>query len=146
MAGSGPPSRPDSAASGAAELGHVVLDADNEVAQARALIHEFHVSLGAVGALIDDVVLVTSELVTNAVLHGSPPVGLLARASSRWLHVEVHDHSSAMPLPQDADDYDEHGRGLGIVAALAIRWGTRPTTAGKVVWAEIDGDAGTGDR
>jgi anti-sigma regulatory factor (Ser/Thr protein kinase) len=120
------------------------LDADTAVAQARALIREFHVSLGAVGELIDDVVLVTSELVTNAVLHGSPPVGLLAKAGSRWLRVEVDDHSSAMPVPQNADDDDEHGRGLEIVAALAIRWGTRPTAAGKMVWAEIDRDAGTG--
>lgn len=142
MAGSRPPSHGGRAAPDAAILGHVVLDADNAAAQARALIREFQVTLGAVGELIDDVVLVTSELVTNAVRHGSPPVGLLARAGSRWLRVEVHDHSSAMPVPQHADDDDEQGRGLGIVSALATRWGTRPTTAGKVVWAEIDRDAG----
>ena len=98
MVRSRPPPRRDSAAPAAARLGHVVLDAGTAVGQARALIREFHVSLGAVGELIDDVVLVTSELVTNAVLHGSPPVGLLARAGSRWLRVEVHDHSSAMPV------------------------------------------------
>jgi anti-sigma regulatory factor (Ser/Thr protein kinase) len=79
--------------------------------------------------------LVVSELVTNAIRYGGPPVRLrLIRDSS--LICEVSDASSAAPHLRRARAFDEGGRGLMIVAQLTERWGSRHTGAGKTIWAE----------
>ena len=79
--------------------------------------------------------LVVSELVTNALRYGSPPVRLrLIRDQA--LICEVSDTSSAAPHLRRARVYDEGGRGLLIVAQLTERWGSRHTGAGKTIWAE----------
>jgi signal transduction histidine kinase/DNA-binding response OmpR family regulator/serine phosphatase RsbU (regulator of sigma subunit) len=89
---------------------------------------------GAEPDLVDDVVLLVSELVTNAVVHGRPPVELRVRRSRAHLVLEVEDHASYLPRRMRPTEHDEHGRGLQLVALLADRWGTRPTHDGKVVW------------
>ncbi|WP_175409898.1 ATP-binding protein [Streptomyces sp. TRM64462] len=95
--------------------------------------------------LTDSAELVVSELVTNAVVHGRPPVCLTltwvetAAPRPSALHIDVEDHGStpdtlgAVP-PPDA----EHGRGLVLVDAIADRWGVvgDPVT-GSHVWAEL---------
>ncbi|MDR6975988.1 GAF domain-containing protein/anti-sigma regulatory factor (Ser/Thr protein kinase) [Streptomyces sp. 3330] len=79
--------------------------------------------------------LIVSELVTNAVRYGSPPLELrLIR--DRTLTCEVRDAGSAAPHLRHADTVDEGGRGLFITAQLAQAWGTRYTTQGKTVWTE----------
>ncbi|MEU8617276.1 SpoIIE family protein phosphatase [Streptomyces sp. NPDC048623] len=79
--------------------------------------------------------LVVSELVTNAIRYGSPPVQLrLIRDTS--LICEVSDTSSASPHLRRARVFDEGGRGLLIVAQLTDRWGSRHTGTGKTIWAE----------
>ncbi|MGW2121593.1 sodium/proline symporter PutP [Streptomyces sp. NPDC001758] len=79
--------------------------------------------------------LIVSELVTNAIRHASGPVALrLIR--DRNLICEVSDASGTSPRPRHARTTDEDGRGLMIVAQLAHRWGTRHTSAGKVIWTE----------
>jgi signal transduction histidine kinase/DNA-binding response OmpR family regulator len=85
-------------------------------------------------ALVDDVVLLVSELVTNALVHGRPPVELRVRASADALVVEVHDSAAYLPRRMRPSADDEHGRGLQLVSILADRWGTRPTPRGKAVW------------
>ncbi|MFY4722359.1 SpoIIE family protein phosphatase [Streptomyces sp. LaBMicrA B280] len=79
--------------------------------------------------------LVVSELVTNAIRYGEPPIQLrLIR--DRALICEVSDTSSTSPHLRRAHAYDEGGRGLLLVAQLTQRWGSRQTAAGKTIWAE----------
>ncbi|MEU9375324.1 SpoIIE family protein phosphatase [Streptomyces sp. NPDC048255] len=79
--------------------------------------------------------LVVSELVTNAVRYGSPPIRLrLIR--DRELICEVSDGSSTSPHVRRALETDEGGRGLFMVAQLAQLWGTRYHARGKTIWAE----------
>jgi anti-sigma regulatory factor (Ser/Thr protein kinase) len=84
--------------------------------------------------LVLDATLATSELVTNAFLHGQPPVELRMRIEGADVLIEVRDRATYQPRKLRPDEDDEHGRGLQIVAALAARWGTRPTEHGKAVW------------
>jgi len=79
--------------------------------------------------------LIVSELVTNAVRYGSPPLELrLIR--DRTLTCEVRDAGTAAPHLRHAGTVDEGGRGLFITAQLAQAWGTRYTDSGKTIWTE----------
>ena len=82
----------------------------------------------------DDLVLMTSELVTNAMLHGRPPIDLRLRFTGTEVVLEIQDRAAYRPHRRRAEDDDEHGRGLQIVAALADRWGSRASGSGKSVW------------
>jgi len=86
----------------------------------------------------EDIVLVVSELVTNAILHGGAAEQLRLRRTARRVVIEVFDHGPRMPHPRAADLKAESGRGLHLVARLADRWGARPLRGGKVVWCEFD--------
>jgi PAS domain S-box-containing protein len=80
--------------------------------------------------------LVVSELVTNAIRHGGPPIQLrLIRDTA--IICEVSDGSNSSPHLRRAQTFDEGGRGLLLVAQLAQRWGTRHRAVGKTIWAEI---------
>jgi serine phosphatase RsbU (regulator of sigma subunit) len=79
--------------------------------------------------------LMVSELVTNAIRYGRPPVHLRLLLEST-LTCEVFDASSTAPHMRRARTFDEGGRGLLLVAQLAARWGTRHSREGKVIWAE----------
>lgn len=77
--------------------------------------------------------LVVSELVTNAIKYGRPPIRLrLIRDAS--LICEVSDGSDTAPHLRRARTFDEGGRGLMLVAQLTQGWGTRHTTKGKTIW------------
>ncbi len=77
--------------------------------------------------------LVVSELVTNAIRYGEPPIRLrLIRDTS--LICEVSDASNTAPHLRRARAFDEGGRGLLLVAQLTQGWGTRHTTDGKTIW------------
>lgn len=77
--------------------------------------------------------LVVSELVTNAIRYGEPPIRLrLIRDTS--LICEVSDASNTAPHLRRARAFDEGGRGLLLVAQLTQGWGTRHTTGGKTIW------------
>ncbi|MCU0264776.1 MAG: ATP-binding protein [Actinomycetia bacterium] len=88
----------------------------------------------------DVAVLLVSELVTNAILHGRGPLELRARATGDSLRVEVHDADprTAPTLSTDVGPTDDGGRGLQLVDILADRWGWAESPAGKVVWFELD--------
>ncbi|MFI9785711.1 SpoIIE family protein phosphatase [Kitasatospora sp. NPDC051984] len=79
--------------------------------------------------------LILSELVTNAVRYGAPPIHVrLIRDAA--LVCEVSDGTSTAPHLRYAATTDEGGRGLFLVAQLADRWGTRYTETGKIIWSE----------
>lgn len=103
-------------------------------ARAHTLAYLDEQGLSAFGA---EVSLIVSELVTNAVVHGSPPVELcLARAGER-LRVEVSDGSSdAGRVATHPQHSSVQARGLHIVERLSATWGTARSNTGKVVWAE----------
>ncbi len=100
---------------------------------AAAALHEW--SLPAL--LARDVLLLTSELVTNAVKYGRPPVELRLRCDRRQLLIEVEDAATAVPRKLRPSPFQEHGRGLQLVAGVSDRWGTRPTADGKAVWCSL---------
>ncbi|MGW4164178.1 SpoIIE family protein phosphatase [Streptomyces sp. NPDC004788] len=80
--------------------------------------------------------LVLSELITNAIRYGRPPVRVRL-IHDRVLICEVSDGSSTSPHLRHATDTDEGGRGLFLVAQFAQRWGTRYARRGKTIWAEL---------
>ena len=79
--------------------------------------------------------LIVSELVTNALRYGSPPIELRL-IHDRTLTCEVRDAGSAAPHLRHAGTVDEGGRGLFITSQLAQTWGTRYTAPGKTIWTE----------
>ncbi len=79
--------------------------------------------------------LVVSELVTNAIRYGRPPIELRL-IHDRTLICEVSDGSTTAPHLRRARTFDEGGRGLLLVAQLTQGWGTRQITNGKIMWAE----------
>ncbi|MEU1422953.1 SpoIIE family protein phosphatase [Kitasatospora sp. NPDC005751] len=89
------------------------------------------------GALADWTELLTSELITNALVHAGSPVQLRL-FHNRVLTVEVADRDSESPRIRRAQEEDEGGRGMHLVNELAHRWGTRRTREGKVVWFELE--------
>ncbi|MGW0084146.1 ATP-binding protein [Streptomyces sp. NPDC003393] len=93
--------------------------------------------------LAETLVLLVSELVTNAVLHtGSPAVLRLslpgAAAEAATVRLEVADASTRAPVPRCAGDDAMSGRGLALVDGLADRWGWSAEGAGKRIWCELD--------
>ncbi|WP_413760132.1 SpoIIE family protein phosphatase [Streptomyces sp. MMBL 11-3] len=90
--------------------------------------------------------LVVSELVTNAIRYGERPIRLRLIHDAATLIVEVSDSSHTAPHLRRAKTFDEGGRGLLLVAQLTERWGSRHTTEGKTIWAELrSGEHGNGD-
>jgi len=82
-----------------------------------------------------DVALLTSELVTNAVIHAAGLVITLVVSCSRdQVRVDVHDTSCVLPEMADVPADAESGRGLHLVASLAHEWGYYRTPAGKAVY------------
>ncbi|WP_327177736.1 SpoIIE family protein phosphatase [Streptomyces sp. NBC_01335] len=86
--------------------------------------------------LSDEVELLVSEVVTNAVRYAERPVTLrLLRTDI--LRCEVGDDSPQLPRQRRARETDENGRGLFLVNRLARRWGATRLSSGKVVWFEM---------
>lgn len=91
------------------------------------------------GELSDVAILLVSELVTNAVLHGGDDGELVIEARAGCLRCSVHDSGGGQPRRRHAGPHDLSGRGLAIVETLAPRWGVDPRPgSGKIVWFELD--------
>lgn len=97
---------------------------------------------GHAPGVVDDVELVVSELVTNAVRHGRGPVALRVTGSGRDICVEVTGRDPVLAAHRRAGVGDESGRGLVIVAALSSGWGI--SADGLTVWSRIPVSAGSG--
>ena len=91
--------------------------------------------------LLETVLLLTSELVTNAVRYGGTRIVLRIRDVSETLRVEVHDDGPLAPSLGDATPGAVSGRGLRLVQALADEWGTQEEARepGKSVWFTVRG-------
>ena len=97
--------------------------------------------------LVDDAVVIISELVTNAVRHGlppyaatagDPPIKLTLVRQGRFVVCIVSDPSDQNPKVRPADDVCENGRGLHVIEGLSRVWGWTPLPgAGKAVWAAL---------
>ncbi len=102
---------------------------------ARRIVREMLVGISP--AVIDTVEILVSEIVTNALVHGSGDRSLLMNLQHDCVHVEVHDGDRTLVVPLEVDVLSEHGRGLAIVDALASSWGVDVRDDGKAVWFDL---------
>ncbi len=113
------------------------------VATARAFVRDTLQGWGHTD-VVDDAVVLTSELVTNAVIHAGTSADVLCLRSDTGVRVEVADRypEREVPLqgsgPALADPDRENGRGLMLCAALATRWGVDYSPTRKHVWFQLD--------
>jgi anti-sigma regulatory factor (Ser/Thr protein kinase) len=116
----------------------IVLPCGPEAAgQARRIVAEACTRANITADSRDSALLCTSELVTNAIVHGRSDVRLNVLVDAARLRIEVGDDNSRQPALQPVDDGALDGRGLFIVDLLASRWGVRDDAIGKVVWFEL---------
>ncbi|MGW3149189.1 ATP-binding protein [Streptomyces sp. NPDC001177] len=88
--------------------------------------------------LADVADLLVSELVGNAIRYaGGHTLLITVHAAERGARVAVTDGSRSLPALVRAGDEDEGGRGLSLIDALALRWGTVGLPYGKRVWFEL---------
>ena len=86
-------------------------------------------------AVLDEALLMVSELVANAVSHGAPPVTVKVSCNgSEGMEVRVSDGSDRLPRQGKPEPSSENGRGLYLVDVLSSRWGVDATAEGKEVW------------
>lgn len=108
----------------------------DEITRARQLAVARLVEWGRQDA--EDAALVFSELATNAVIHAGGAVRIIVIVADR-VRIEVHDNDPTPPWMR-APGSSPGGLGLRIVEQLSERWGSRTTTTGKLVWAELPAD------
>lgn len=89
---------------------------------------------------LDDAALLVSELVTNAVRYGGPPVVLGVDCDGSGLDVRVRDGSSVLPVPRTPGPDAETGRGFVLLDSLSERWGVVEQVdeaGGKEIWFRL---------
>lgn len=90
------------------------------------------------GPLLDDALLVASELAANAVTHANSSCRIRLSLTEASFRIDVIDTGAGTPEPQPSSYTEEHGRGLHLIAALTTAWGLEIIPGeGKVVWAEF---------
>ena len=113
-----------------------------QVSQARRLVRETLAEWG-LDSFIDHTVLISSELVTNALRHGAGMISIRLYRARRHLRIEVHDHGAGRPVRRPAGTGDESGRGLAVIDGLtAMYHGQRGCTdddtgPGKTVYVVL---------
>jgi anti-sigma regulatory factor (Ser/Thr protein kinase) len=106
----------------------------SNVARARAFTRD-HLEQHHLPYLVDDVRLVVSELVTNAVVHARTQIVVTIQGMPSCVRLQVTDRSTEAPAPRLAHDADVGGRGLQVVERYASDWGTELGDNDKSVWA-----------
>lgn len=112
---------------------------------ARDAVRDVLADSSATQTVVDTTVLLTSELVTNAIQHARSNAVLDVRVEDDLVRVEVSDLDPRRPRAYAGDpELAERGRGLGLVDMCATRWGVDPlgatgsgTWVGKTVWFEV---------
>jgi anti-sigma regulatory factor (Ser/Thr protein kinase) len=112
------------------------------VRHARSIIREELSALDLHSELVDDAVLMVSELITNAFMYGEAPYEMVLHLDAKEIMCVVVDNGPPLPAPSVPDIRSEHGRGLRIVARLSDgfygthpqRYLTHPDRIGKATW------------
>jgi CheY-like chemotaxis protein len=114
-----------------------VAERPDEIASARHFVAH-HGQAWGYDDVIDDALVVVSELVTNAILHARSECDLLLKDADHILRIEVIDGGHGSPELQRPAAHAEHGRGLLLVSAMCAAWGVDTLSDGrKMVWAEL---------
>ena len=113
-------------------------------AVARRLV-EHALTSWSLGHRLDDALIVTTELVENALEHTKAAGELCLTRLPGRVRIEVTDSSSELPVVHELNLASRRGRGLWMVQAIAAAWGAESISDGKTVWAELD-TAGDGRR
>jgi len=87
--------------------------------------------------LADSVELLTSEVVTNALIHAGTPMVLRMRRAGAGVEIEVQDGSTLPPARRHYSATATTGRGVEVMDSLADAWGWRPGLDGKTVWFQV---------
>jgi PAS domain S-box-containing protein len=110
--------------------------------QARRFVGEVITTAGA-DAFVDTAALLTSELVTNGIVHAHTDLQLVVEATRDWVRVEVIDGNPMLPIRRDYDDEALTGRGMEMVQLLASDWGMAAmANDGKRVWFRLGSSPG----
>jgi serine phosphatase RsbU (regulator of sigma subunit)/anti-sigma regulatory factor (Ser/Thr protein kinase) len=112
------------------------VDDGAQLSRVRAFVADELRALGR-AELIDDAVLVASELASNALLHANGILGVEVTEHGDALRVAVHDSTRVPPVIARQSVEAMTGRGLRLVASLSKEWGAEPTPDGKFVWADL---------
>jgi anti-sigma regulatory factor (Ser/Thr protein kinase) len=98
----------------------------------RDRLHEWHCD-----HVSEAVVLLTSELVTNAIVHAGTSVTLAVQCGEDAIRVEIDDRSTELPVPRQVPPDSISGHGLKLVDVMSGRWGVERHAGGKTVWFEV---------
>lgn len=113
------------------------LDSPASVGRAREFVASTLAEWNA-GVDAGDALIVASELVTNAIIHGRTACELQLSITGNAVRIEARDGGGGTPDPMAPSSTGTHGRGLYIIAALTSAWGIEDVpTGGKIVWAEL---------
>jgi GAF domain-containing protein/anti-sigma regulatory factor (Ser/Thr protein kinase) len=117
----------------------IMLPPTGQSASAARRAVEEALSNGEQSSLLDEALLLVTELVTNAVIHAGTDIELTIETSVHGVRVEVVDRSpGSLPIVKGAPgETREGGRGIFLLDALAAEWGTRHFGHGKSVWFEL---------
>ena len=128
------------AASGAAaasqERSRTFFPSPNSIHAVRVFVREALVLWGQ-DERVDDAMLVSSELATNALRHSISPFHVTVIRSGGEVTISMTDAGSGVAGGRDAQDDEQSGRGFQIVEALTTRWGVADEPTGKTVWAVL---------
>ncbi|WP_345714183.1 SpoIIE family protein phosphatase, partial [Kineococcus glutinatus] len=137
-AGAEAPGEGSVAADGVDEGTLLVLEpAATAVRAARAHVRARCREAGVDEDVCDTTVLLASEIVTNALIHGRSEARLRVLLTPQAVRVEVGDDNARHPVRVERNDEALDGRGMNILEVLAAAWGVREEPAGKVVWFEV---------
>ncbi|MCV2394958.1 ATP-binding protein [Actinotalea sp. M2MS4P-6] len=131
------PVRPD----GTSDASLVLPGHRQSVAVGRHWVVRTAAARGVDGMANQVVELLSSELLSNAVLHGASgqAIGVQVRHTIASVRISVSDAGEHNPVVLDTDPQSINGRGMAIVEAMSTRWGIEPhPEGGKTVWFELD--------
>lgn len=92
--------------------------------------------------LVDPVLLLTSEVVTNALLHSGTTLSVTVRREGAGVRVGVADGSAVPPVQRRHSSTASTGRGVQLLSSVADDWAWEATATGKVVWFRVLSDEG----
>jgi anti-sigma regulatory factor (Ser/Thr protein kinase) len=112
----------------------------SSVREARRFLREVLRERGVPAAATDVVVLLGSELASNAVVHARTECRVRCTVDDQRVRVEVHDGDPRRPSPQLPEPGATSGRGVALVERLSDAWGVDASPNGKCVWFEVPVD------